>query len=120
MVSFEQWEKARQENSADQERQAGIEAVVIAAPMSNDRFMSLIQNTRGLKYIIDLRGEDELSLKDGKFNYLSFSKVVAQIEAFNTHAQAKTQAALSEIKERTEKFRLLTIHRPQGWDDLWS
>jgi len=100
------------------------EALVIAAPLSDERIMELLhrQDTRP-RAIYDLRGEENnlQALVAAQFphvTYMGLHQFFAEIEEQKKDSQVKIQMVKDKILEKAEGFMQRTELRPLGWDDL--
>lgn len=102
------------------------EALVIAAPLSDEQIMELMhkQETRP-QAIFDLRGEqNELSsLLVDQFPQVSLTSLhqfFAEIEETKKDTQDKLQTLKQVLLEKSMTFMQRLELRPHGWDDLCS
>lgn len=97
------------------------EALVVAAPISNQELLSLISQ-KPIEKLIDWRGESELEVGDlqglNVVEYFSFSQLTRQLEEEKKVMTEKLIPAMAQIHKLSEQFFLKMIVRPMGWDDL--
>lgn len=100
------------------------EALVIAAPISDERIVELLnkQDTRP-KFIYDLRGEDNhlAEIVASQFphaDYMGLHKFFAEIEENKKDTTLKIEAVKRVLLERAIAFKNRTELRPLGWDDI--
>lgn len=99
--------------------------LIIAAPMASRDIVTWIGDS-AFDLVIDLRGEGRLDpLNDlvakgltGKLR--SLDEVFSSIELAKGLVDQKKTAALALIDECVEARLATAIHRPFGWDDVWS
>lgn len=100
------------------------EAMVIAAPLSDERILELMHmQHKGLSAIYDLRGEENnlASLLADKFPHmtlLGLHQFFAEIEETKKDTQTKIHAIKQNLFEKAVAFMQRTELRPLGWDDL--
>ncbi|MNJ93247.1 glutamyl-tRNA reductase [compost metagenome] len=100
------------------------EALVIAAPLSDERIMELLrkQDTRP-KAIYDLRGEENqmtalLRKEFPHLPYMGLQQFFAEIEETKKETQGRIQIIKTLILEKALTFMQRTELRPLGWDDI--
>ncbi len=100
------------------------EALVIAAPISDERIVELLtkQDTRP-KFIYDLRGEDNhlAEIVASQFphaEYMGLHKFFAEIEETKKDTNLKLEAVKKVLLDKAIAFKNRTELRPLGWDDI--
>lgn len=100
------------------------EALVIAAPITDERIVELLnkQDTRP-KYIYDLRGEENqlqeiIASQFSHITYTGLHKFFAEIEETKKDTTLKLEAVKQVLLEKAIAFKNRTELRPLGWDDI--
>jgi glutamyl-tRNA reductase len=99
------------------------EALVVAAPISNDELQDLIHSSpKPITKLVDWRGENQFLdhelLKMNITQYFSFSQLTEQLSKEKKIMTEKLKPAFLEIEKKSEQFFFKMIVRPMGWDDL--
>lgn len=97
------------------------QAVLICAPMANERLwqlLDLLPENKKPEIVIDLRGEFHLPEKKYTFIYHNLTQFMSLIDQDKAGMQVKVQAAHAEIEVLVRQQEQRIVFRPMGWDDL--
>ncbi len=97
--------------------------LIVAAPMSASDIASWARDLVRYDLIIDLRGEsrhDSLASFGLTSQLRALEEVFSSIESAKEVAGVRKSAAMSLIEQRVEVRGASALHRPFGWDDVWS
>lgn len=100
-----------------------VRVLIIAAPMTADEIAAWGRDRVHYDLAIDLRGEsrhDSLRGRGLASQLRELDEVFSSIEAAREVASLKKNAALGLIEQRVEVRSEAALHRPFGWDDVWS
>lgn len=107
----------------EQGRERATRVLIIAAPMTAEAIAAWTRDLVHYDLVIDLRGESRQdSLRGlGITSHLrELDEVFSSIESAREVASVKKNAALGLIEQRVEVRGATALHRPFGWDDVWS
>ena len=97
--------------------------LIVAAPMTSDEIAAWARDLVHYDLVIDLRGEsrhDSLATIGLTSRLRALEEVFSSIESAKEVAGVRKNAALSLIEQRVEVRGATALHRPFGWDDVWS
>lgn len=97
--------------------------LIIAAPMTSVEIASWARNLVHYDLVIDLRGEsrhDSLASIGLTSRLRALEEVFSAIELAKEVAGVRKSEALTFIEQRVEVRGATALHRPFGWDDVWS
>lgn len=103
--------------------QESTRVLIVAAPISGEDISAWARDVVHFDLILDLRGEsrqDSLAPLGLAKRLRALDEVFSSIETAREVAGEKKNAALGLIEQRVEARGASALHRPFGWDDVWS
>lgn len=99
---------------------ANYEALVIAAPVSDQMVLDLLGSSPKTRLVYDFRGESTqlCSLLDDRFFYKGLSQFFDDLKEIQNQTIQLVQVVKREIKILVNEYHSRLEHRPMGWDDL--
>ncbi len=99
---------------------ANYEALVIAAPVSDQIVLDLLRSSPKTRLVYDFRGEPTqlISLLDDRFFYKGLSQFFDDLKEIQNQTIQLVQVVKREIKILVNEYHSRLEHRPMGWDDL--
>lgn len=99
---------------------ANYEALVIAAPVSDQMVLDLLRSSPKTRLVYDFRGEPTQlsSLLDDRFFYKGLSQFFDDLKEIQNQTIQLVQVVKREIKILVNEYHSRLEHRPMGWDDL--
>ncbi|MCC6278399.1 MAG: hypothetical protein IT289_10845 [Oligoflexia bacterium] len=104
---------------AIQESDSPLEAVLIAAPLSDSELIQWLELRGGCETLIDLRESAKSS--SGRFNarrVLTLNDLFTDAQKVSETSDLKIQEARSEASRLAMQYRMRLEVRPFGWEDL--
>ncbi len=99
---------------------ASHQALVIAAPVSDQQILEILRSSPQTRLVFDFRGEDNslAQMLDDRFFYKGLGQFFDDLKEIQNQTIQLVQMVKQEIKNLVNQYHSRLEHRPMGWDDL--